>query len=198
MTDLPPFLHPDDAPGKTLILREALRLFARDGLSATSIRDIAQATGLSNPALYKHFRTKDALALVLFERLYGAHLLQLTKATARCPEFPGKFSAFIETRLSAFDSHPDAALFMTDTFVTLWPQMPAQMKTRTILSLLRDIVGLGRTEGHVDTTTDAALQMSLVVGSLDHLTRQIAFGTLPGPATAHLKDIEQLLRKALT
>ena len=59
-----------DAPAKRRILVTALELFVRDGLCETSVRDIAKASGFTNPALFKHFKSKDDLARYLFERCY--------------------------------------------------------------------------------------------------------------------------------
>lgn len=43
------------------ILRIAMGLFARNGFDGTSIRDIADAAGLTKPALYYHFSDKEEL-----------------------------------------------------------------------------------------------------------------------------------------
>lgn len=192
-----PYILESDAPGKALILREALHLFAQNGLSATSIRDIAKATGLSNPALYKHFKTKDELAIVLFERLYRSHLLRLKKEVAREPDFQAKFHAFLGNRLHAYDEHPDAVVFVSDNLMTLWPHVSKDMKERTILTVLRDIIQFGRSEGSVDSSSDITMQLALVIGLLENITRQIFFGTLPSPALIQLKEAERLLHKAL-
>ena len=66
----PFYVAQDDAPGKRKILVTALALFVRDGLCETSVRDIAKASGFTNPALFKHFRSKHDLARYLFERCY--------------------------------------------------------------------------------------------------------------------------------
>lgn len=192
-----PFIHDNDAPGKVQILTEALRLFAHKGLSATSIRDIANATGLSNPALYKHFKTKDELAHVLFERLYRSHLRSLQKDVGRENGFHKRFRAFLQCRLSAYDDQPAATIFASDSFMALWPHMPKEMKDRTILSLLREIIELGRSEGHVGSDTQITMQMAVVIGVLEQVTRQMFFGTLPGPAVSHLEEAEIILGKAL-
>lgn len=193
----PPFILDSDAPGKARILREGLRLFAHKGLSATSIRDIAKATGLSNPALYKHFKTKDELAMVLFERLYRSHLLHLKQQVTREPDFHSKFRAFLENRLHAYDEQPDATIFVTDNLMTLWSHMPKDMMDRTILSLLREVLQLGRSEKAVDSSSDITMQLALVVGMLENITRQIFFGDQPRPALAKLDEVERLLCKAL-
>lgn len=179
------------------MLCEALQLFANKGLSATSIRDIASATGLSNPALYKHFRTKDELALVLFERLYRSHLLSLQKDVERESGFHKKFRAFLQNRLHAFDEYPDATIFASDNLMTLWPHMPKEMKKRTILSLLREIIELGRSEGTVDSNSEINIQMALVTGFLEQVTRQLFFSNLPGTALSQLNQVERILGKAL-
>lgn len=197
MRQIQPYLQDSDAPGKALILEQGLRLFAQQGLSATSIRDIAQATGLSNPALYKHFRTKDELALVLFERLYRAQVKHLSWVTGQSPDFSGKFEAFLETWLQAFDSHPDATIFIIDNLRTLWPKMPEDMKSRTIMSLLREILQLGRSEGHVSASVELPMQLALVVGMLENIARQVFFGALARPALPQLGAVEHLLRQAL-
>ena len=41
------------------ILAEACRLFATNGIAETSIRDIAEAAGISNAALYHFFSDKS-------------------------------------------------------------------------------------------------------------------------------------------
>jgi AcrR family transcriptional regulator len=50
------------------ILRTAAELFARSGFHGVSINDIGAAVGVSGPALYRHFASKEA---VLGEMLVG-------------------------------------------------------------------------------------------------------------------------------
>src|SRR5438034_7729582 len=70
-TPLPFYISENDPPAKREILRAAMKLFSERGLAATSIRDIAQESGFTNPALYKHFVGKEELALHLFETCHG-------------------------------------------------------------------------------------------------------------------------------
>lgn len=48
------------------IIQAARRLFASKGIRATTIRDIAHETGLTEGALYRHFSSKEELARWLF------------------------------------------------------------------------------------------------------------------------------------
>ncbi len=46
---------------RDVVLREAARLFAARGFHGTSVEDLGAACGISGPAVYKHFPSKDAV-----------------------------------------------------------------------------------------------------------------------------------------
>src|SRR5438094_7790245 len=46
---------------KQAIVLAALPLFARKGFAETTTKDLAKAAGVSEPLLYKHFPSKEAL-----------------------------------------------------------------------------------------------------------------------------------------
>jgi AcrR family transcriptional regulator len=48
------------------IERAALKHFVEQGIAETSIRDIAEAAGMSLGAMYNHFKSKEELAWLLF------------------------------------------------------------------------------------------------------------------------------------
>ena len=56
---------PADNSGRDTILEVAARLFSEKGYSGVSIRDIAQDCGMTNAALYYHFKNKDDLYLAV-------------------------------------------------------------------------------------------------------------------------------------
>ena len=49
------------------ILRQAAALFNRQGFAGASMSDIMQATGLQKGGIYRHFESKEALALEAFD-----------------------------------------------------------------------------------------------------------------------------------
>src|SRR5437870_418606 len=52
------------APNRKLaIVKAALPLFARKGFAATTTKELAKAAEVSEPLLYKHFPSKEALYL---------------------------------------------------------------------------------------------------------------------------------------
>jgi AcrR family transcriptional regulator len=68
---------PHDAGGRAVILDTAARLFSQRGYKGVSIRDIAQACGLTNAALYYHFKNKEDLYLAVLRHSHGKVMLSV-------------------------------------------------------------------------------------------------------------------------
>ena len=64
---------------RSLILEAALQLFSKQGYRGTSIREIAEAAGLSTGNVYHHFPDKEALFRTLLDQYWEA---------IDTPEFP--------------------------------------------------------------------------------------------------------------
>jgi AcrR family transcriptional regulator len=80
-----PQREPELCIGRERLLRCAERLFAERGFNAVSIRDIAQATGLSHGAIYHHFTSKEDL----FLNLLAVNLSELVHAIRTAAAAPG-------------------------------------------------------------------------------------------------------------
>ena len=59
---------PPDSGGRDAILDTSAKLFNQYGYKEVSIRDIAQACGMTNAALYYHFKNKEDLFLAMLQR----------------------------------------------------------------------------------------------------------------------------------
>ena len=77
------FIKEADPPSKQSILRAALKLFVKHGLAGTNVRMIGAEAGYTNPAMFKFFASKHALALYLFESCYGRLYGLVESAAAR-------------------------------------------------------------------------------------------------------------------
>ncbi|MEU6955418.1 helix-turn-helix domain-containing protein [Streptomyces sp. NPDC045714] len=62
----------DPAARRDLILKAAVRVFARQGFAATRVDDIAGEAGVAKGSVYLHFDSRDALLAAAFEE-YRAH-----------------------------------------------------------------------------------------------------------------------------
>ncbi len=73
-----------DSGGRAMILATSAKLFSQRGYKGVSIRDIAQAAGMTNAALYYHFKNKEDLFLAMLRDDHEKTMASL-QAAARGP-----------------------------------------------------------------------------------------------------------------
>ena len=121
------------------LLGVARAAFARRGYHATTTADIAAAAGCSEPTLFKHFGSKQAL-LVAAIHATGAQLV----ATLQAPLPPGRdpFEAFAERARS----------------LLLNPSLGELSRLRTVALALSDEVDLGGAASGLQAFLDSAAE----------------------------------------
>lgn len=190
---LPFYVHEDDPPAKREILRAAVKLFAARGLVATSIRDIAAASGYTNPALYKHFAGKEALARYLFDTCHARVWSACRAALDAEPSFEGKLKAYVGQWLTLLDDDPEVMGFLSDSARALWPRASARVRRHTMIGLARELVRSASRAPQPPERVDAAA--AAVQGTLAELARMIQVGVVAGPAARWQGVLVALFRR---
>jgi AcrR family transcriptional regulator len=123
------------------ILETAAELFAQRGYHGVSVADLGAACGISGPALYKHFASKQAM---LAEMLVSISEELLREGRRRVVETPDP-----QTALAALvDWHVDFALRHRPLIVVQdrdWESLPADARER-VRTLQREYVDLWAAE----------------------------------------------------
>lgn len=97
------------------ILRVASELFAHNGFRGTPIIDIGRAAGVSGPALYRHFKNKDAI-LVEILAASGERLVAVAEdRLARNPE-ANALSTLVSWHVEFALENPDLVTLRTRDF----------------------------------------------------------------------------------
>src|SRR5579863_1517179 len=115
------YISEHDSPVKIRILSTALRLFVERGLCETTVRDIAAGAQCTNPALFKHFENKDALALFLFEQCYRWLYQMVSTAIAVHSGYEQRQRDLVVRYLDALESDSPAVLFAPENLRHFWP-----------------------------------------------------------------------------
>jgi len=191
------FLVEGDPPSKRGILRCALHLFVRDGLCETSIRDIARASGFTNPALYKFFESKEALALHLFERCY-LKLVSTFRASLRRGSFASELDSLVGAFASLVDENLEAVLFVNDTLRLLWPRMSKAARRHTLVGEVRALIRRGREARAVPATIDEDLAVAALLGAMAQIARMAYFGEVELPISRRVAEIRRLFGRTLS
>jgi AcrR family transcriptional regulator len=192
---LPFYIREDDPPAKRQILRAAMKLFSAHGLAGTSIRDIAQESGYTNPALYKHFTGKEELALHLFETCHQRLWSKSNAAIAAAKSFDDKLEAYIGEVLDLVDEHPDAMAFLSDSARVLWPKAGPAVRRQTMIGLARSLMSLAPQARRAKPAVTLDVAAASLQGTLAELARMIQVGAAPGPAMRWKADLVALFRR---
>jgi len=142
------------------IVREATRLFSRRGIDATSMHDIADAAGVREAAIYRHFAGKDDLARGIFLSWYGWYCEKLQSIVSGPAGTLDKLRDIVRHEFSAVTKHSEAFVYFCEN------------ETRFVRSLPSEIVSARR----VFTTFIKAGQVNGYVraGSADLLADMLA------------------------
>ena len=190
------FVAESDPPSKQAILRAALQLFVKHGLAGTNVRMIAEEAGYTNPAMFKFFESKDALALYLFERCY-LRLHGLVAAAAARPSFDDALAGVVDAFLSAMDDDLEAVLFVQDTLRELWPRLPAPVRRHSIFREVRRLVERGIRDGAITGYRSPEVPVAAVVGVVAQLGRMVYFGEVARPARARRAELVLALTRSM-
>jgi AcrR family transcriptional regulator len=191
---LPFYISEDDPPAKQEILRAAMKLFSERGLAATSIRHIAGESGYTNPALYKHFLSKEELALHLFETCHRRVWARCHAALVSAKGFDEKLERYVGQWLELVDEHPDVVAFLSDSARVLWPKASPTVRRQTMIGLARSLV-LEAPRSRRAPTVHLDLAAASLQGTLAELARMLQVGVLDGPAVRWKRGLVTLFRR---
>lgn len=158
--------------------RAAVELFAAKGFDGVSIADIAAAAGVSQGALYRHYRSKNELASRLFSTAYLRTGAELDAIRIGQVGFTAQVTAMVEHFCALYDK--DAALFRFLLIAQhdLLPQI--SNGARAPVAVIEDAVTAAIEVGEIDPI-DAAGGAAVIMGVVLQTALFHLYGRLPGP-----------------
>lgn len=141
------------------IIDTAMRLFAEQGYDKTSLREIADAVGVTKAALYYHFRTKEDIV----ESALRAYTGELTALIDRAADSPGgreRNTALVDGLVALFTSTGGAALRFGQANPTVMSQLQVG---ETHVTQLKRLVGILTGDG---APAESTIRAILAFGAL--------------------------------
>lgn len=176
------------------ILRAALELFTEKGIHATTTKDIAKRAGVSEGALYRHFKSKQELA----EDLYLTHLsyftAELDRSVLLASTLRQRLDAFVEGCFRFFDE--DRTLF---TYLILSEHNElgrTSRKVRHVRHLVRDILEDGRQKGEV-RDGDLEIYGAMVIGMMIRIAVFRIYGLITGELQPRAREVADACYRVL-
>lgn len=159
-----------DLDVRARILHEALRLFAYNGYGSTSVREVAEASGITKPTLYYYFGSKEGLFQALVDQhLDGLH--QLVEATVSGPgPAVARIEAFVsEYLLGAIDNAEGIRFMLTCSLPSASDQPRCDVVQRHLqyVEPLAEVIRQGIAGGELRPDLDAHTAVVALVGALN-------------------------------
>jgi AcrR family transcriptional regulator len=132
------------------VLEACLVLFAEQGFSASSIRDIAGAAGMQSASLYNHFASKDAMLTALVSLGFETHLERMIASIVNAPAEPREqLRAAIRTHVMVHCEYPNLGLVVNREFRHLTPDARVQGEAvrRRAAGLVGEVLSRGAEQG---------------------------------------------------
>ncbi len=154
--------------GETAIIKGAARLFSERGFDGVSMRDIADAAGVSKANIYHHFASKQALYVAVLSARAAETRALLEELSEREVPFAERARRFVSAHLASILEH-------SQTFRLLLRESLSE-DDRQARALADDVVGEnfqrlvtilrdGQRAGVIRSDFDPALCATLLVGA---------------------------------
>jgi AcrR family transcriptional regulator len=178
--------QPDKKPrvrnAKPKIERAALKLFIHEGVDAATTREIADKAGVSEGALYRHYKGKDELALSLFQETHNRLSQLLTEALTGT----GSLDANVHAAVTAYCNLADEDfLLFSFHLVSLNRYLPYDKRREDDpVSVTERIIG-GLMDAGAIPKGDPSLKAAMALGVVMQAGQNKIYNRLPGPLSQH-------------
>ena len=150
------------------LLDAAISRFSTRGYAATSIREIVEAAGVTKPALYYHFQSKEGIYRAILDAVADTFESTVEAGLAGGGTVRARLKRLFLAMYSVFEREKAAVRFLNSVF---WgprqgtPAFDHEALERTFMSVLKELVSEGIASGELRRVnpTDASRVLAAVL-----------------------------------
>ncbi len=169
-----------DHQTRSRLLCAAVDVFDRKGYAAASVREIVELAGVTKPALYYHFGSKEGLLTAVLGEAATAFERKMDVAMTRSGTARERLFALCADLYDMFQEHVPVARVAHSVFFGPLEGMPKFDFTvfdRHVERVVRQVVEEGQATGEIAATTSAADVALMMMGIIGVFTmRQLHYG----------------------
>lgn len=183
----------DGAATRAKIEKEALRLFAEKGVEGATIRDLSQAVGVADAALYRYFGSKEQIASDLFRTHYGALAEKISQIAKKNLPFTACVRELVDLFCQLFDEEPDVFAFI---LLNQHAHLRFVTQDANAVEELRKIMRAAMDRGEI-SMNDTDLAAATALGAVLQPAVFKLYGRLPGPMSARAEELAGAAARAV-
>lgn len=178
--------QPDKKPrvrnARPKIERAALKLFIHEGVDAATTREIADKAGVSEGAMYRHYKGKDELALSLFQATHN----RLSQLIAEALAGNGSLDVKVNAAVTAYCKLADEDfLLFSFHLVSMNRYLPYDKRREDDPVSVTERIISGLMAGGAIPKGDPALKAAMALGVVMQAGQNKIYNRLPGPLLQH-------------
>jgi TetR/AcrR family fatty acid metabolism transcriptional regulator len=154
-----------------LILRAAIRTFARRGFFNAQVADIARAAGVASGTVYLYFESKDALLGAIFDRVMAEAIAEGRRALESVTDPITRLDEIARLHLARVGRDRDLAIvFQVELRQSVkFMEQFSSTGVREYLGIIRDAIAAGQARGVFRDGLKPTIAAKLFFGMLDEL-----------------------------
>ena len=184
---------------RAAILAAARAAFAERGYRNATIAEIAEATGLAEGTIYKHFANKQDLLLQVMGEFYERIIADLEASVARERTLAGRLRAIVRRQLEAFVEDRDLCrLFIRELRAADgYARSPLHALNRRYTSILLRALSAGKAGGEMRAEVEPRFVRDVLYGAVEHVAWRSLVGGTRLPVETAAEQIVSLLLHGL-
>jgi len=175
---------------KANLVNAAIILFSQKGIAATSIREISSHAGVTEGAIYRHFKSKEELSWYAYKQIVEEmtrekeHLLHVAES------FDMKVHEWVRLSYAYYDRAPEAF-----TYVLLMPEEIVELEHDVTIRQGDLFMQMFRDARAQEWVRDipSAVALSHHTGLMLNIPRLINDDRLSGPALSYVNEVAHVI-----
>ena len=169
-------------PTQDVILDAAERLFARQGFTATTIKQIGTEAGVNPALLYYYYDSKETLYRAMLQRILGQLLARGANAIERATTHADRIRAFVGAQAKLVSEHPHFPQLLVRELVDHQASHAEEAITNTAAAAFKrlcDVIESGQNAGVFRKSLDPRFAAISIIS-------QVAYFAIARPAVGLL------------
>ena len=181
---MPP--RPRTRNAKPKIEKAAIELFIAEGIDAATTRQIAERAGVSEGALYRHYKGKDELAEGLFMDIHDTMSKLLIEAALAGNDLKSRVEAIVGAYCTLADENWDACCYHL-LFMNRFLKQDIKREDDPV-SLAETMITDLMDNGHIPKG-DARILAAMSLGVITQTGQNKVYNRLDGPLSRYKQDM---------
>ena len=196
-----PTVHLDSEVRRHQIVHTARKILATQGMASLTMQELAREVGVSEGAIYRHFKSKDEILIELIHEIERSLLDAITEAERPGDDALGHLKHLFHRHFSSLERRSGVS-FVVVAEALRFGDPPVKQAARPMveryLRSLAAIVSGGKDRGEINQGVDPNAAALMFFGMIQASVTLWSFSQRSHPLTQHSASLWEMFHSGLT